>query len=271
MHPQRDITPPRPHSRLSIAKLLLAARKGCLLERGMNCLLKLLCGCLLVSCCSAQASVVLGGTRIIYPSNKPEVQIALKNKDLHTRYLVQSWVSYPNDAKAPFIITPPVYKLQENRQTLLHIIFTGDKKSLPADRESLFLANVKSVSALSPDLKDKNTLQFAMKTRLKLFWRPSALKEADALRAFEKITFRRQGDKLIAKNPTPFYVSFGELAVGGKSVPVVETKATPGAISMMVAPFSEQDFTLPGSAKGPVTWTTISDFGAQTPQREQAL
>jgi fimbrial chaperone protein len=97
------------------------------------------------------------------------------------------------------------------------------------------------------------------------------LKEADALQAFEKMTFRRQGDTLIAKNPTPFYVSFGELAVGGKSIPVIETKTTPAAISMMVAPFSEQDFMIPKSATGPVTWTAISDFGAQTPQRKQAL
>jgi P pilus assembly chaperone PapD len=73
----------------------------------MKYLSKWLLGCLFISCCSAQASVVLGGTRIIYPSNKSEVQIALKNKDPHTRYLVQSWVSYTNDAKAPFIITPP--------------------------------------------------------------------------------------------------------------------------------------------------------------------
>lgn len=237
----------------------------------MKTLFKLLCGCLIISCCSVQANVVLGGTRIIYPSNKSEVQIALKNKDPHTRYLVQSWVTYPNDAKAPFIITPPVYKLQENRQTLLHVIFTGDKKSLPVDRESLFLANVKSVSALSPELKEKNTLQFAMKTRLKLFWRPAQLKESDALEAYAKITFQRQGDTLIANNPTPFYVSFGELAVGGKSVPVKETKTTPGAISMMVAPFSEQRFALPNSAKGAVTWTAINDFGGQTPQRKQAL
>ena len=237
----------------------------------MKTLFKLLCGCLIISCLSAQASVVLGGTRIIYPSNKAEVQIALKNKDPHTRYLVQSWVSYVNNAKAPFVITPPVYKLQENRQTLLHVIFTGDKKSLPSDRESLFRAKVKSVSALSPELKEKNTLQFAMKTRLKLFWRPSQLKEADALVADEKITFRRQGDTLIAKNPTPFYVSFGELAVGAKSVPVKETETTPGAISMMVAPFSEQHFALPKGATGAVTWTAINDFGAQTPQRKQAL
>ena len=219
----------------------------------MKTLFKLLCGCLIISCLSAQASVVLGGTRIIYPSNKAEVQIALKNKDPHTRYLVQSWVSYVNNAKAPFVITPPVYKLQENRQTLLHVIFTGDKKRLPSE------------------LKEKNTLLFAMKTRLKLFWRPSQLKEADALVADEKITFRRQGDTLIANNPTPFYVSFGELAVGGKSVPVKETETTPGAISMMVAPFSEQHFALPKGATGAVTWTAINDFGAQTPQRKQAL
>lgn len=237
----------------------------------MNILLKLLCGCLIAGCCTAQASIVLGGTRVIYPSDKSEVQIALKNKDPHARYLVQSWVSHPDDTKAPFIITPPVYKLQENRQTLLHIIFTGDKNSLPADRESLFVANVKSVSALSPELKNKNTLQFAMKTRLKLFWRPAQLSESNALQAGEKITFRLQGTELIAKNPTAFYVSFGQLSVGGTAVPVVESKTTPGAISMMVAPFSEQRFALPKKARGAVTWTTINDFGAETAARQQAL
>lgn len=237
----------------------------------MNALLKVLCGYLFISCFSAQASVVLGGTRVIYPANKSEVQVALKNKDPHTRYLVQSWISYPNDVKAPFVVTPPVYKLQENRQTLLHIIYTGDKNALPKDRESLFVANVKSVSAISPELKDKNTLQFAMKTRIKLFWRPTQLKESDALQAWEKVTFRRQGSQLIAKNPTPFYVSFGELAVGGKAIPVVESKDTPGAISMMVAPFSEQTFAVPKGASGSVTWTAISDYGAQTRQRQQAL
>ncbi|MDR2265031.1 MAG: molecular chaperone [Enterobacter asburiae] len=237
----------------------------------MNKIAKIICGCLFVSCFSAQASIVLGGTRIIYPANKSEVQIALKNKDPHTRYLVQSWVSYPNDVKAPFVITPPVYKLQENRQTLLHIIYTGDKNALPGDRESLFVANVKSVSAIAPELKDKNTLQFAMKTRLKLFWRPANLKEADALQAWEKVVFRRQGTQLIAKNPTPFYVSFGELAVGGKAVPVVESNTSPGAISMMVAPFSEKAFALPKGASGAVSWTAISDFGAQTRQKQQAL
>ena len=71
-------------------------------------------------------------------------------------------------SKAPFSLRLQFYKLEENRQTLLHIVFTGDKNKLPQDRESLFLANIKSVSAMPEELKDKNTLQFAMKARLKL-------------------------------------------------------------------------------------------------------
>lgn len=59
--------------------------------------------------------------------------------------------------------------MDANGQALLHIVFIGDKGSLPQDRESMFVANFKSVSAMPDELKDKNTLQFAMKTQLKLF------------------------------------------------------------------------------------------------------
>lgn len=77
---------------------------------------------------SAMAGIVLGGTRIVYPAKQAEVQIALKNKDTDKRYLVQSWVSNLDDSKAPFVITPPIYKIDENRQTLLHIVYTGHEK-----------------------------------------------------------------------------------------------------------------------------------------------
>ncbi|HFZ6262918.1 TPA: fimbria/pilus periplasmic chaperone, partial [Escherichia coli] len=43
----------------------------------------------LLTALQVQASIVLGGTRIIYPSNQNEVQITLKNKDAYARYLVQ--------------------------------------------------------------------------------------------------------------------------------------------------------------------------------------
>ncbi len=76
----------------------------------------------LLTALQVQASIVLGGTRIIYPSNQNEVQIALKNKDAYARYLVQSWVSNIDGSKAPFLITPPVYKLRQRRERPL----TGD-------------------------------------------------------------------------------------------------------------------------------------------------
>ncbi len=41
---------------------------------------------------NANASVILGGTRVIYEGNKKEASISVRNDD-KTPYLVQSWVN----------------------------------------------------------------------------------------------------------------------------------------------------------------------------------
>ncbi|WP_368893811.1 molecular chaperone [Kluyvera ascorbata] len=219
----------------------------------------------------ALAGVVVGGTRIIYSSNQAEAQIMLKNKDNDKRYLVQSWISNIDDSKAPFIVTPPIYKLDENRQTLLHIIYTGNKAALPQDRESLFMANIKSVSAIPEELRDNNTLQFAIKTKLKLFYRPSSLNENEAKTAWQSLQFSRSQNQLVVKNPTPFYVTFGQLTVAGKVVKSEAEQNTPSALTMMVMPFGEKRFPLSSALKGSVTWSAINDFGSDTGQRTQPL
>lgn len=219
----------------------------------------------------AQAGVVIGGTRIIYPSDQAEVQVALKNKDDAKRYLVHSWVSNIDDSKAPFVITPPIYKLDENRQTLLHVVYTGDKTHLPQDRESLFMANIKSVSSMPEELRDKNTLQFAIKTKIKLFYRPATLSDTAAKTAWQSLQFSRRNNQLTIKNPTPFYVTLGQLKVAQKEVKPLGKQDTPSALSMMIAPYGEQVFALPTAAHGSVMWTAINDFGAETEPRQQAL
>ncbi len=226
---------------------------------------------LLFYTCASLAGVIVGGTRVIYPSEQPEVQVTLKNKDNDKRYLVQSWISGIDDNKAPFVVTPPVYKLEENRQTLLHIVYTGDKNALPQDRESLFMMNVKSVSAIPEELRSSNTLQFAIKSKMKLFYRPSSLDGNAAKNAWTSLQFSRSGNQLRVKNPTPFYVSFGELSLGGKALTPSKEQNSPSALSMMLAPFSEQYFAIPANAKGRLTWTAINDFGAETEQRKQSL
>lgn len=220
----------------------------------------------------AYAGVVIGGTRVIYPAEQAEVQISLKNKDTNARYLVQSWVSnVVDDSKAPFIITPPIYKLEEDRRTLLHVVYTGDSHRLPQDRESLFIVNVKSVPAIPSEMRNKNTLQLALKTKIKLFWRPTGLKNDAAKTAWEKLQFHRQGERVVVKNPTPFYITFGQFKYGGQEIPAPRAKEVPSALSMMIAPFSEQAFSLPASGHGAITWTAINDYGAETPSRQQPL
>ncbi len=179
----------------------------------------------LLTALQVQASIVLGGTRIIYPSNQNEVQITLKNKDAYARYLVQSWVSNIDGSKAPFLITPPVYKLEENRQTLLHIVFTGDKNKLPQDRESLFLANTKIISAMPEVLEDRTTLQFAIKARHKVLCRKASLDKTNAPTAWDIVKFHKETGELIEKTATPFSISFSAQTVSGKNHVHTESNA----------------------------------------------
>lgn len=220
---------------------------------------------------SAMAGIVLGGTRIVYPAKQPEVQIALKNKDTDKRYLVQSWVSNLDDSKAPFVITPPIYKIDENRQTLLHIVYTGHENALPQDRESIFMTNVKSVSAIPENMRDKNMLQFAIKTKLKLFYRPAGLSDSDARDAWKSLEFKRTGNRMAVKNPSPFFITFGQLTVGGRDAKPVGNSNMPSALSMMLAPFSEQSFEIPAGAKGDVAWSAMNDFGSETEVQKRPL
>ncbi|MDT7319579.1 molecular chaperone [Citrobacter freundii] len=150
-------------------------------------------------------------------------------------------------------------------------VYTGNKSALPQDRESLFMANIKSVAAIPEELHDKNTLQFAIKTKLKLFYRPASLTEDEAKMAWQSLQFSRHQNQLVVKNPTPFYVTFGQISVAGKAIKPATNQSSPTALTMMVAPFGEQRFPLPSAAKGNVVWTAINDFGSETEQRKQSL
>lgn len=133
------------------------------------------------------------------------------------------------------------------------------------------MANIKSVSAIPEELRDNNTLQFAIKTKLKLFYRPASLKESEAKTAWQSLQFSRSQNQLVVKNPTPFYVTFGQLKVAGTEIKAASEHNSPSALTMMVAPFAEQRFPLPSAVKGNVVWTAINDYGSETGQRKQSL
>ena len=85
------------------------------------------------------AGVTIDGTRIIFPSNAKSISVQLRN-GFSTPALVQTWIDngdidqIPNADQIPFVLTPPLSRVDPNRGQIISIIPTGSP-SLPQDRE----------------------------------------------------------------------------------------------------------------------------------------
>ncbi|WP_250666117.1 fimbria/pilus periplasmic chaperone, partial [Escherichia coli] len=107
--------------------------------------------------------------------------------------------------KAPFTVIPPVSRLEPAQEKVLRIIHTKGV-SLPDDRESVFWLNIKNIPP-SASNKAANSLEIAVKTRIKLFWRPKALENVSMKNPWQhKVTLTRNGQDFTVNNPTPYYV-----------------------------------------------------------------
>jgi P pilus assembly chaperone PapD len=205
---------------------------------------------LLMAAATAHAGVVINGTRLVYQGDKKESSLGLSNPDA-TDYLVQSWVDSggKNLARAPFLITPPLFRLDAKEDNVLRVVRTGG--NLPDDRESLYWLNIKAIPS-SKHVEGMNTLQIAINTRIKLLYRPSAVKGKPEDVA-DKLEWRREGNDLVVNNPTPFYMNFQAVTLNGQKV----TKAT------WAVPKTETHFALPGSVGGStVAYSIITDYGS---------
>lgn len=196
----------------------------------------------------AFAGVVIGGTRVIFDGGKKEASISVNNVDA-APYLIQSWVDMPegNANKAPFIVTPPLYRLNGGQQNIERILFSG---SLPQDKESLFWLNIKAIPSAT---KQANALQIAVKTRIKLIYRPAGLKASTPEEQANKLTWSRSGNKLQVTNPTPYVINFNEISIGGKKLEDV-TWVDPGKVAIFSLP--------PGAAGNQIIFKVINDYGS---------
>nr|WP_275369393.1 molecular chaperone [Xenorhabdus bovienii] len=205
------------------------------------------------------AGVVIGGTRIVYISDRKEASISISNPETDVSYLIQSWVQDENnETKVPFIITPPLFKLTAGNENILRIVKTGE--NLPNDKESLFWLNVKSIPGTVKS--DQNQLQITVKSRFKLFYRPVGLTDNASI-AYKALEFKIVGHKLIAENPTPYYISFSDLTTGNNSINH-EIK-----LAGMISPYGQLSWDIPVKNINYVTWKTINDFGGVTPEEKR--
>jgi P pilus assembly chaperone PapD len=195
------------------------------------------------------AGVIIGGTRLIYHADKKQAALSITNPDKHTDYLIQSWVDHflaPETGPVPFIITPPLFRLDAEQENLLRVVYTGS--DLPTDRESIYWLSVKSIAAT--ERSDENRLQIAVRSRIKLIYRPVGL-ASGAAEAYKALRFSRQGEQLSITNPTPYFVSLQSVKVGDHAI------SNPG----MVPPLGRHVLSVPARAAGSVAWQAINDYG----------
>lgn len=202
---------------------------------------------------TASASIVIGGTRVIYPSDAREVTVKLNNVG-SAPVLIQSWIdkgdvdAKPESIQVPFILTPPMNRVEPGKGQTLRISSTAT--GLPADRESVFWLNVLEIPAKKQAKGGENLLQMAFRSRIKLFYRPTGL-EGNANDAAKTVTWQPVSGGVNATNPTPYYVSFVTVSANGKQVE-----------GQMIAPKSSLTFKVPASAGGKVSGEYVNDYGA---------
>lgn len=123
---------------------------------------------------SARASVTPDRTRLIFNESDKSISVTLRNNDPKLPYLAQSWIEDEkgNKISSPLTVLPPVQRIDSMMNGQVKVQGMPDINKLPADRESLFYFNVREIP---PKSNKANTLQIALQTRIKLFWRPKAL------------------------------------------------------------------------------------------------
>ncbi|MFX2553640.1 fimbrial chaperone [Enterobacter roggenkampii] len=214
---------------------------------------------------NAKADIVISGTRIVYTQSSKDVVVNLDNHGTKP-LLVQTWLDdgrdgvNPQELKLPFIITPPVSRIDPKKGQSVRITYTGTP--LPQDRESLFWFNVLEIPPKSKnvDKANLNQLQLAFRTRIKFFFRPDGLKGTPG-DAAKGLTWTQKKDgnaiKLVAHNSSPYNISVSTVTfkTGPKTYEVIH---------QAVAPFSDAVMTIKGLASvenGSVEYDAINDYG----------
>ncbi|HCL6625812.1 TPA: molecular chaperone [Citrobacter amalonaticus] len=206
--------------------------------------------CLLFSSTIKAGGIQLGRTRIIYYANKKEAALPLINSEKELPWLVQSWVmNADNKTRAPFIITPPLFRLNPQSEQSLRIIRT--ENIAVTDRESLYYLVVRMIPASDRQSEQNNVLHLIYKTQIKLFFRPSGL-NGSAEDGCRQLQYSRSGNQLQIENHSDFYSVFDSVFVGSTLLRTAD----------MVPPKSRVTLGMGANATAQtVSWRCINDYG----------
>lgn len=216
----------------------------------------------------ASAAVTLQGTRMVHDASKGrDVTVKASNVG-ELAAMTQVWIddgdsqSRPENVCTPFRITPAEPRLLKPKQGQAYRVTYAPRPSeapLPTDRESVFYFNLLDIPPKPSDASGKNLLQFAVRTRVKLFYRPPGL-PGNARDAAATLQWSADGDALQVLNASAYHVTLSSLTLGdGRTVDVD-----------MIGPGARARYALPQGASMPATvsFKWLDDYG--TPRDAEA-
>ena len=207
---------------------------------------------------SACAAIALDRTRVIFNSTQKSVSLRISNENKKLPYLAQGWLEDADGKKinSPLVVLPPVQRVEPGTSSQLKIQALPIVATLPQDRESLFYFNLREIP---PKSSKPNTLQIALQTRVKLFYRPQGIiAESNAKPWQEKMTLTQEGGKYRIHNLTSYYITLVEGRKSAHGKPVENFKP------LMLPPKSTQVLTASAVELGtsPVI-NYVNDYGAR--------
>lgn len=216
---------------------------------------------------AAHAEIIIHGTRVIYPSDAREITLQVSNSG-EKPSLVQAWIdngdaqSTPDQSKVPFMITPPISRVDPNKGQSLRITALPNAAQLSQTQETLYWLNVLDIPPKPTSKNQKaedsdNFLQLAIRSRIKFFYRPAGMKE-NAEQAPTKLQWKIQANTLEVKNPTPFHITLTSV-LQQQGAQRIETLPE----GLMLKPFSSEKIVLKTTNTAKMTFTTINDFGGR--------
>lgn len=223
---------------------------------------------------SSAEGISLSALRVVYPSDRTAVTVTINNSTKQD-YLIQSLVrmvdfgtGMPSDNLAPFIVTPPLVRLNGDNKMPVKVIYDG--QGLPNDRESVFYIGIKAIPSLSEGKLTDNELNIGLMYFVKLFYRPKKINKANFLSISSSQRFKFNDPKsVMVINPTPYYITFSELAVD-------DVRVSERELHKMVPPSGSQIYQVSNLSfknrnKHEITWQIIDDTGRFTPLQRKRV
>lgn len=143
------------------------------------------------------AAIALDRSRAVFDGTRNSMSLNISNQNKALPYLAQAWIEdeQGNKINAPLTALPPLQRVEPLSKGQVKLLMVGNARSLPQDRESLFYFNVREIP---PKSTKANTLQIALQTRIKLFYRPESLITLADGAWQEKLTLNRKGTNTVS-------------------------------------------------------------------------